>query len=298
MSSQPKSDQRATLISDAPGTSQVVEPDLSPNHGLAPSARIPGAPGRDDLDTLSGSRGLPAVRGENRCSGGPEGAPATSLDLYPKSVDEKCPRKPRVLVSLASGQMVNVGCRANFCPVCGPKNTRRQAQAVTQRISVEARPRFCTLTNAPEDWQTRRQKVRDLRRLLARRGYRWEMFWSCERGSKTGMLHVHGIQHGDYVPQAELQTVWGQIVDIRGVRSSKISEYVLKDAARVSGYTLKGDSHSERLSLNGGRPAHWTRGFFGTGLHEFYATMTTGDPGPWEVSTLASAVASSRVERG
>lgn len=294
MSNPSKSHHPSILVSDAPGPSQVCASGLPASHALPTAPRIPGAPGRTDLSNLSGSRGLPAVRGQKARSGGV----STSLDLYPKSVGEICPRKPRVLVSLSTGQMVDVGCRANFCPVCGPKNVRRQAQAVTQRMSVVGRSRFCTLTNAPEDWQARRQKVRDLRRYLTRRGYRWEMFWSCERGSQTGMLHVHGIQHGDFVPQAVLQEVWGSIVDIRGVRSSKVSNYVLKDAARVAGYTLKGDGHQERLDLNGGRPAHWTREFFGTGLHEFYATMTTGDPGPWEVSTLASAVASSRKGRG
>jgi len=289
-------DPRTLGASSVARDSSRVPEDGLPASALPPSAHCPGDPGRTGLDTLSGSRGRSAFQGQDTGEGAPGGAPSTSLDSYPISVFEKCPRKPRVLVSLSTGQLVHVGCRANFCEVCGPRNIRRQAQAVTQRISVVDRTRFCTLTNAPEDWQQRRLKVRNLRRYLSRRGYRWEMFWSCERGSKTGMLHVHGIQYGDFVPQAVLQEVWGQIVDIRGVRSSKVSNYVLKDAARVAGYTLKGDGHAERIALNGGRPAHWTRNFFGTGLHEFYATMTTGDAGPWELSTLASAVATNRTD--
>lgn len=297
MSNSEKSDPGLTLVTNAPGTAPGLVAGSDDRLTTAPltiTSGVPGAPGWDSLDKISGSRGHSAVQGENPRSGGAEGAPATSLDLYRESVLEVCPSKPRFLVSLSSGQMVHVGCQRHACLVCGPKNTRRLSQAVSYRLSVPGRARFCTLTNAPEDWQSRRQKVRNLRRYLRSRGYSWEMFWSCERGTQTGMLHVHGIQHGDYVPQAVLQEVWGQIVDIRAVRSSKVSGYVLKDAARVAGYTLKGDSNAERLALNGGRPAHWSRGFFGKRLDEVYAEMQTGDAGPWEVSTLAAAVAARR----
>lgn len=290
------SHQRATLDSEAPGASQGLHVTDRVTTPLLTAANLPGDPGRTVLSKQSGSRGRSAFQAENARSEAPEGPGSTSLDLYRKTVVEKCPRKQMVVVSVSSGAVVEIGCQRHGCEVCGPKNVRRMAQAVSQRISVVPRARFCTLTNAPEDWQQRRQKVRDLRRYLRRRKYSWEMFWSCERGSQTGMLHVHGVQHGDYVPQSVLQDVWGAIVDIRGVRSSKVSNYVLKDAARVAGYTLKGEGHSERLALNGDRPAHWTRDFFGTGLHKYFAEMKTGDEGPWEVAELAHAVAASRVD--
>lgn len=203
------------------------------------------------------------------------------------------------MVSLSTGLVVNVGCQTHGCAYCGPRQTRRLAMAVSTRLGEVNRARFVTLTNAPADFQTCRQKMRDLRRYLKRRGYTWEAFWSLEHGTQTGMLHAHCIQHGDYIPQAELQATWGQIVDIRAVRSGKVSGYVLKDAARVAGYALKGqdEGHGTRIAVNGGRPAHWTRAFFGRRLEEVYAQMQTGDTGPWEMLTLASAVAETRKDR-
>lgn len=123
-----------------------------------------------------------------------------------------------------------------------------------------------TLTNAPEDWPTRRQKVRELRRWARQNGYDWEFGWCCERGEDTGMLHVHGIQHGRHkIPQDTLQDRWGAIVDIRRVKTPGAGVYAAKDAMRVAGYTTKGAgvgvALDDHLALNGYRAAHWSRGF-------------------------------------
>lgn len=234
-------------------------------------------------------------------------APGTSLVTYAGSVDEPttaevpvlCPRRPMWLVSQSTGAMVPASCKTYSCAVCGPRKARRIGMAMTWATGAVARSRFVTLTLFPEDWQKGRQKVRDLRRLLARRGLRWEFAWACERGSATGMLHAHGIQHGDYVPQAVLQDVWGARVDIRAVRKGKgASVYMLKDAASVTGYALKGAGDlADHLALNGGRAAHWSRGFFhGMTLDEAFAVQSTGarDNGPWVLVGGATRPASAR----
>ncbi len=141
-----------------------------------------------------------------------------------------------------------------------------------RQVEAPSRARFFTLTLADQEWPALRQKVRDARRLLRREGYDWECGWAREAGARTGMLHLHGVQHGRHkVPQDRLQDLWGARVDIRAVRGlrdrSGAATYTVKEALRVSGYTVKGatasaDALAEHLALNGGKaPAHWTRGF-------------------------------------
>lgn len=138
------------------------------------------------------------------------------------------------------------------------------------------RPRFITLTNAPEDWQQRRGQVRDLARRLRQRGYETQWIWVTERGSNTGMIHVHAVQHGDYIPQGELQELWGgRRVDIRAA-SPRHGEYISKSAAKVAGYISKSGvaDLDAALDLNGGRLHHWSRQFFGMPIREFRKSIS------------------------
>lgn len=124
--------------------------------------------------------------------------------------------------------------------------------------------RFLTLTNAPEDWQKLRQKLRHLTVKLRADGYPTQMAWTVERGSKTGMRHVHALQHGAYVPQRLLQDRWGAITHIEAIKGSRAAAgYAMKEAMRVSGYAVKGavTDHLRHLELNGGRGCHYTRGY-------------------------------------
>jgi hypothetical protein len=59
-------------------------------------------------------------------------------------------------------------------------------------------------------------------------------------------------------------------VDIREVKNLRdrggAAVYTVKEALKVAGYTVKGATASgagleQHLALNGGRPAHWSRGF-------------------------------------
>lgn len=95
-------------------------------------------------------------------------------------------------------------------------------------------------------------------------GYRCEWAWTVEHGSKTGMVHVHALQHGDYIPQRALQAMWGRRVDIRKVAGAQgAANYAMKEARRVAGYAMKG-THSDllaHLDRNGGRGCHLSRGY-------------------------------------
>lgn len=193
-------------------------------------------------------------------SGGP-----TSLVPIRESVEEipvrRCPRVDLDVVALERPELrFPATCKTWRCEFCGPRKARQKAA-----VMAWAKPeRFVTLTNAPENWQQLRQKVRDLVRSLRADGYKFEMGWTVEAGSKSGMVHVHGLQHGSYVPQAHLQQRWGAIADIRAVRGRKgAARYAMKEALAVSGYTMKeaGGNFDEHLERNGGRGCHMTRGY-------------------------------------
>lgn len=182
---------------------------------------------------------------------------------------EVCPKRPLWVVCDQDPSLRYPGsCDAYRCGTCGPRKALQAAALAAWGVRHADRARFFTGTLAPEDWQARRQKMRDLRRYLAKRGHKWECAWTTERGSRTGMVHVHGLQHGDYVPQRLLQEIWGARVDIRKIETGGVARYVTKDALKVAGYTVKGsaasmgvDRMNAFLDLNGGRPMHWSRGF-------------------------------------
>ncbi len=150
-------------------------------------------------------------------------------------------------------------CKTWRCEYCGPRKARQKAAILTW-----AKPeRFITLTQAPKDWPALRQKVRALKHDLQGDGLRLEVAWTVEKGKETGMRHVHALQHGDYIPQAQLQERWGRIADIRAIRGVReAADYAMKEAVSVSGYAMKGaadlDAH---LDLNGGRGCHVSRGY-------------------------------------
>ena len=153
------------------------------------------------------------------------------------------------------------GCSTWRCEWCGPQKARRKAEIVAW-----AQPtRFLTLTQAPADWQRLRQKVRKLRMRLAADGHVSEWAWTVERGKRTGMVHLHCLQHGDYLPQRYLQDRWGAIVHLRRIDDADAAaRYTTKHAARrVVSYTLKGTATElhDHLDLNGGRGIHLSRGY-------------------------------------
>lgn len=162
--------------------------------------------------------------------------------------------------------------------MCGPEKARRKA-----KIIAWAKPeRFITLTQAPGEWQAVRQRVRTFRMRLAAEGYRTEWAWTVERGSRSGMIHVHALQHGSFIPQRVLASMWGRRVDIRKVSDGGgAAAYAVKEARRVAGYAMKGtaDRLHQHLDLNGGRGCHLSRGYLhGKTSDEVWKLLNPPDP--------------------
>lgn len=189
-------------------------------------------------------------------------------------------------------------CDAYLCPVCGPRKAEQAAALMTWAIRVAGaaglRSRLLTLTRAPVEHQRRRQKMRDFARLTRGDVGAFEFGWAVEAGSKTGMIHVHAIQWGPQkLPRERLQDRWGAIVDVRAVKTPGAGVYTVKEALRVAGYTVKGatrssESLSAHLDLNGGRAAHWSRGFLHgltkrEALAELRRELSDGEALTWEL---------------
>lgn len=179
-----------------------------------------------------------------------------------------CPRidhSRQFWVNTYTGERRPDSCRANCCPVCIVRNAQKKARILTWA----APQRYAVMTQAPQDWVVLRQKMRNLPRLLARRGYCWEHAWTVEINPRATGLHVNILQRGDYVPQDELQRVWGAIVHIQAIKGATgaraVAGYSVKEARRVTGYTLKdagaGADTSEHLRVNGKRLAHVSRSY-------------------------------------
>lgn len=160
-----------------------------------------------------------------------------------------------------------ITCDAYKCEVCGPKKVKNIQHTMAWAASQHERSRFVTLTLAPLEWQVRRQRMRDLTRRVLARHSPWNVVWTTEVGSKTGMVHIHALQWGSFIPQADLERLWGARVDIRQVKSTPgdVSAYMTKGASAVTRYMSKGSvsGYSEWRDLNGGRPLHWSSGFLG-----------------------------------
>lgn len=198
----------------------------------------------------------------------PSADPPSSLVPIRESLGEeaakeqvRCPRVPWDVVAVEDPTLrFPATCKTWGCEYCGPRKARQKAAVVAW-----AKPeRFVTLTLAPKEWQARRARVAEFARTLRRDGFDWQMAWTCERGEVSpDLVHIHGLQHGSYVPQRLLQQRWGARVDVRAIRGArKAAGYALKEAQAVTGYATKGtDDLAAHLELNGGRGVHLTRGY-------------------------------------
>lgn len=208
--------------------------------------------------------GSPSSLVPNRESLGEATPLATPLDAR-----QHCPKKPLDVVAIEAPELrFPASCDAYWCEVCGPRKAQQVAALMTWAARRTPRRRLVTLTGFPEDWQKGRAQVFDYLRRLRSDGYRFEMAWAVEANPRGTGHHVHGVQHGDYVPQAVLQERWGgRIVDVRALSRPGAGVYAVKEALRVAGYVTKGaragdeQALSAHLERNGGRAAHMTRGF-------------------------------------
>jgi hypothetical protein len=189
-------------------------------------------------------------------------------EIGPQIGSGRCPRSRQSLLCLETGQVIPARCRASFCEYCGPIQAWWKARIISDGGGAPPE-RYWVLSQAPEDWDKLRQKMRDFRRLMRARGYAWEHAWTVEVGEKTGMIHVNALQKGDFVPQAIGQDSWGSIVHVQAIKRSpsNVAGYALKEAARVAGYSLKEGGTAEKLQghleRNGGRLVHLSRQYLG-----------------------------------
>lgn len=185
-----------------------------------------------------------------------------------------------VVCDRLTGEYWPADCDSGICPTCGINRARVRARLITQRCKEFEHPRFLTLTNAPEEWQRRREQVKDLARRIRGAGYRCEWVWATEAGKITGMIHTHMIQVGDYIPQARLEDLWGgRRVDIRSAKP-RHGEYISKSARSVANYQAKGAESDldVALTLNGGRLHHWSRGWWGMPIREYRRSVANSVP--------------------
>lgn len=199
-----------------------------------------------------------------------------------------CPRNGLLMVHTGSHVVRPVSCRSARCTQCGHGVAAQKAMLVTW-ATRQHRCRLVTLTGLPTtndgelDWPATRWQVRDLRRRLARYPTQWA--WAVERNPRKTGYHLHAVQHGSWIPQAELARKWGdRVVDIRLIRTPEAGTYITKNAARVVGYQLKGTSDlREHLELNGGRIVHYSRLFLGGRRADDVLAEIRGpsDPGEW-----------------
>jgi hypothetical protein len=195
-----------------------------------------------------------------------EDAPFLSSSLYEDWGHERaqgfdrCPERAGMDVfHVPTGQRFPAACNTYRCARCGPMKAYGYGQ-----LAAASRPeRMLTFTALSGEWQQNRERVKTLVHSLRRLGYRVQLFWAVEENPKGTGWHVHAVQHGDYVPWKVLLRLWDARVKIERIRVTvEASRYVIKGAAAAN-YVTKGtttdlDAHRAR---NGGRAAHWSRGF-------------------------------------
>lgn len=197
-------------------------------------------------------------------------ASPSSLDVYRQTIpgQKSCPRADHWYFNAATGEKQPGRCRRQTCLFCVPLEAWWKAKIISHGGDGPPQ-RLVTFTQAPENWDTLRQKVAKLTHTLRHKhGLDWEIAWTVEL-TKQDVPHIHALQKGSYVPQALLQDAWGAIVDIRAIKSdrSAVAGYALKEAMKVAGYATKEANTAEgalaHKALNGNRLVHLTRGYLG-----------------------------------
>lgn len=214
-----------------------------------------------------------------------EGTSQTRTDPDPDGVgwslrDDECPLEGSQSFDRTTGEIVwRPTCKNARCRRCsrqvsaqtfalarraldGPGTELLPGQMVSRAVQVE-RVRFLTLTRAPQGWEETRQAVNVWLQHLRRLGYEMHVLWVVEKGSDTGMKHLHVIQWGDFIPKAVLSESWPYgSTQIEAARAA--TDYLAKGVLRYVAKELDGDGEAieDHMNLNGGRAAHWSRDFF------------------------------------
>ena len=123
---------------------------------------------------------------------------------------------------------------------------------------------------------------------LRRQGYEMHVLWVVEKGSETGMKHVHVVQRGDFIPKDVLSASWPYGSTQIAAARSAATDYLAKGVITYLGKGIDGDGDQieAHMNLNGGRAGHWSRGFFmGEARDEFAKRFPI--PGHYFVHVIA-----------
>lgn len=178
--------------------------------------------------------------------------------------EDRCPLDGAISFDRTTGEFAWLPtCKNARCPRCSRQVSAQTFALARKALADDPHIRFMTLTRAPSGWQETRQAMWTWNQYLRRAGIAQETLWVVEKGSSTGMKHVHAIQHGRYVPKDLLSASWPYgYTQIEGAREAV--NYLGKGVIR---YVAKGIDEGdqeleEHMDINGGRAAHWSRGFF------------------------------------
>jgi hypothetical protein len=185
-----------------------------------------------------------------------------------------------------------VPCSRLACWVCAGYLAWKRSLAMAW-----ARPqRRFELTLVGDDFQTARARVKRFRHAVVSNGYAWEHSWMIEPNPAGTGHHLHGYQHGDFVPQATLSDIadgegMGMRVYIKALAGSKATGYGLKALTYGLKGITRGESHRLHLDANGDRLSHHSRGFYGVPVREAerlaLAEHREGGASSWVIATVA-----------
>lgn len=178
--------------------------------------------------------------------------------------DDPCPLESANAFDRTTGEIV-------WRPTCKNARCRRCSRQVSAQTFALARKaleplehvRFITLTQVPEGWEETRQSIKSWLLHLRREGVEMNALTVVERGEENGMKHVHAVQWGDFIPKDLLDQSWPHgYNEIEAARAA--TDYLAKGVLKYVAKGIDGDGEQieEHMNLNGGRAAHWTRGFF------------------------------------
>lgn len=265
-------------------------PSDVPLVGRVPLSGGSGAPGLEPLPGVLPGPVDPALGGAGPTGLVLEGRMGTDPDGVGWSLrDDECPLNGAVAFDRTTGEIAwRPTCKNARCRRCS-RQVSAQTFALARRALADVdRVRFITLTRAPAGWEATRLAMHTWVQHLRRAGYSMHVLWVVEKGSETGMKHVHAVQWGDYIPKEVLSASWPHgFTQIEGARSAV--DYLAKGVIRYVAKGLDGDGESieDHMNLNGGRAAHWSRRFFaGQGRNAYRAANPL--PGIYFVQTARS----------
>jgi hypothetical protein len=138
-------------------------------------------------------------------------------------------------LNVNTGQILPFNCKSWSCP----QHQGGVAYHWASRLAEAHPERMITLTNIPQDKAEAYLGFQHLIQDIRREGIKFEYCRFLEVGAKTGMLHFHIAQWGDFIPKFWLSSRaaangLGKIVDIEACHGAGpqwyLAKYITKEA--------------------------------------------------------------------